>query len=103
MTTKTTICCDACPAEYPLADTNKFIRLWDKSQFDLCDDCYKRMMDWVKRTCMPRIGEVTIPYRGSLTDLATDIAFELTPEQARVVINELERFFSFDLKKFKSE
>lgn len=103
MTVKSISVCDACGAESPLSDSCKFIRLWDKSQFDLCDGCFDRLMGWVKKTCLPSPGERHIIYRGSVTDFATDIAFELSPEQARIVIDELERFLIADLAKFKSQ
>ena len=44
--------------------------------------------------------ERTITYRGSITDLATDIAYELTPDKALELIRELQRFMAGDLVKF---
>jgi hypothetical protein len=38
------------------------------------------------------MAERVIIYRGSVHDLATDIAFELTPADAAKLIAELERF-----------
>lgn len=46
-------------------------------------------------------GLSNIPYRGSVTDLATDVAFELQASQARVLIDELERFLLAEPGKFK--
>jgi hypothetical protein len=43
-----------------------------------------------------------IAYRGSVTDLATDVAFELTPEQTAELIQELERFRSSEPAKFRA-
>ncbi len=45
-------------------------------------------------------GDNTILYRGSVTDLATDVAAELTPEQATELVQELERFRSSEPGKF---
>jgi hypothetical protein len=46
--------------------------------------------------------ERTIRYRGSITDLATDVAFEITAEKGRELIEELERFLSSDQTKFQN-
>lgn len=41
---------------------------------------------------MRRVVERTIRWRGSITDLATDVADLLTPKEGRILIDELERF-----------
>jgi hypothetical protein len=41
---------------------------------------------------MRKIVESTITWRGSVTDLATDVAGLLTPEEGQELIRELERF-----------
>lgn len=46
--------------------------------------------------------ERTIKYRGSITDLATDIAFEITPEKAIELINELRNFIDKKPEKFQN-
>jgi hypothetical protein len=47
--------------------------------------------------------ERAIAYRGSVTDLATDVAFELTAQQGKELIQELERFLSVEPAKFHAE
>ena len=44
---------------------------------------------------MRKIVEQTIPWRGSVTDLATDVAYLLTPEEGDALIRELSRFRSY--------
>jgi hypothetical protein len=46
--------------------------------------------------------ERTIRYRGSITDLATDVAFEISAEKGRELIEELERFLNHDKTKFQN-
>lgn len=41
---------------------------------------------------MRKIVESTITWRGSITDLATDVAWLLTPEEGKEFVRELERF-----------
>ncbi len=41
---------------------------------------------------MIKVVESKIPWRGSITDLATDVAFLLTPEEGEQLIAELRRF-----------
>lgn len=41
---------------------------------------------------MFKIVESTITWRGSITDLATDVAWLLTPEEGRELVRELEAF-----------
>ncbi len=41
---------------------------------------------------MRKIVEQTIPWRGSVTDLATDVAWLLTPKGGKELISELQRF-----------
>lgn len=80
-----------------------------------CQDVYTKLPIVISRTefeCYDVGGTYTlsstvrrpgvIPYRGSVTDLATDIAYELKPHQARELIQELERFLGADPGKFKS-
>ncbi len=43
-----------------------------------------------------------IIYRGSVSDLATDIAYEITPEQARQLIAELQRLLDRQPAKFQN-
>ncbi len=45
---------------------------------------------------------LVIPFRGSVTDLATDIAFELTIAQGIELVEELQRFLRVEPGKFKS-
>lgn len=40
-------------------------------------------------------------WRGSITDLATDLAYLLTPEQGEALTKELERFLRKDRTKFQ--
>jgi hypothetical protein len=46
--------------------------------------------------------ERPIIYRGSITDLATDIAFEITAEKGRELIEELWRFLNANPEKFQN-
>jgi hypothetical protein len=46
--------------------------------------------------------ERIIRYRGSITDLATDIAFEITPEKALELIRELHTFIEKKPEKFQN-
>ena len=41
---------------------------------------------------MRKVVESQIPWRGSVTDLATDVAWLLTPEEGDELIRELQRF-----------
>jgi hypothetical protein len=41
---------------------------------------------------MLRIVESQITWRGSLTDLVTDVSYLLTPEEGRQFIQEMERY-----------
>jgi hypothetical protein len=43
-----------------------------------------------------------IAYRGSVTDLATDVAWELSPRQGEEIVRELERFLSSEPSKFRA-
>lgn len=45
---------------------------------------------------------LVLPFRGSVTDLATDIAFELTIEQGLELVDELKRFLRTEPGKFKT-
>ena len=42
-----------------------------------------------------------ITYRGSIEDFATDIAYELTPVEATILITELRKFLVYNRKKFR--
>ena len=44
----------------------------------------------------------TIIYRGSLTDLATDIAYEITAAEAQELVDELNRFIVSVPDKFQN-
>jgi len=41
---------------------------------------------------MRKTVESTITWRGSITDLATDVAWLLTPEEGKELVRELQRF-----------
>lgn len=99
MTISSTVTCDSCKRSSPHSDSSKWIALWDKSRFDLCDGCMARLMQWLLGLANP---DAKIPFRGSVTDLATDVAFELTAEQGKELIAELERFAIVEPTKFKS-
>lgn len=99
MTITSTVTCDACKSSYPHTDTCKWVTLWDKSRFDLCDSCFSRLMVWLVEMPSSSVNPL-IPFRGSVTDLATDVAFELSQEQGRELIAELERFLLVEPGKF---
>lgn len=46
--------------------------------------------------------ERVIRYRGSITDLATDVAFEITAEKGQELIDELNRFLNHEPNKFQN-
>lgn len=45
--------------------------------------------------------KIELIWRGSITDLATDIAYFLTPEQGEALAKELDRFLRKDKTKFQ--
>lgn len=44
------------------------------------------------KTLTKKVVESSIRWRGSITDLATDCAYLLTAEEAKILVNELMRF-----------
>lgn len=58
-----------------------------------CENCWDYPC-----TCNP-----TITYRGSVTDLATDAAYLLTPEQGAELVRELQRFLMVLPAKFQGK
>jgi hypothetical protein len=54
MTTKTIKVCDGCQAEEPEKPDSKFILLWDRSRYDLCDACNERLMAYLKQNMNPK-------------------------------------------------
>ena len=65
-------------------------------------DGLKEVLEWMT-SAASTLDVVRIPFRGSVTDLATDVAFELKPEQGRELIDELERFIRVEPSKFKHD
>lgn len=49
---------------------------------------------------MTKNRKIEITWRGSVTDLATDIAYLLTPDQGRALTEELSRFQRTQKQKF---
>jgi len=70
-----------------------------------CEDRDKVYCDWrnppVKRTPETMRSLDPITYRGSICDFATDIAYELTPIQAKELIAELQQFLIVNKSKFR--
>lgn len=60
-----------------------------------------KLANAIQRVFGASTAERFIRYRGSVTDLATDIAGELTTVQARELIAELQRFMGELPDKFK--
>ncbi len=46
-------------------------------------------------------GQPGIRFNGSVTDLATDVAYEVTKDQAQKFVDELQRFIRVEADKFK--
>jgi|WetSurMetagenome_2_1015567.scaffolds.fasta_scaffold63963_2 hypothetical protein len=54
MTTKTIKVCDDCQKEEPEQPNSKFIILFDRSRYDLCDECHEKLLSYIKVNLKPQ-------------------------------------------------
>jgi hypothetical protein len=69
--------------------------------YDLCEIAWKKFKP--EEGNIPQNTDTVIPWRGSIGDLATDIAFVLTKNQGKLLANELNRLISDIPMKFHRE